>query len=160
MTVTPFFDHSTASDRVSEADAGFAGCVGGHFAECDKAVQRGDVDDAAVAALEHVLAEDLAGAQSSGEVGVENACPLLFGQVERGRALDFSGAVDEDVDLAELLDAWRRAALRAKRDRRRRRLDEGFCGRAASMASAVHPPAAGGARVATTSAPASARPRD
>ena len=45
--------------------------------------------------------EDLAGAQGSGEVGVDDAGPLLFREVECGLALDDAGAVDQDVDFAE-----------------------------------------------------------
>ena len=68
-----------------------------------KVVQRGDVDDASVATLQHVLAEDLAGAQRAGDIGVHDVVPGLLGDRQRGLALDLSGAVDENVDLAELL---------------------------------------------------------
>src|ERR1700687_2847165 len=69
--------------------------------EGDEGGERGDVDDAPVATLEHVTAEDLAGAQSSGEVGLEDFVPLLVRHVEGRPALDATGAVDEDVHLAE-----------------------------------------------------------
>ena len=67
-------------------------------------VQRSDVDDPTITALQHVLAEDLAGAQRAGEVRVENVGPFFLGHVESGRALNDSGAVDEDVDFAEALE--------------------------------------------------------
>src|SRR5208282_1759171 len=79
-----------------------AGGVGGHLAERDEGVERGDVDDASVLALEHVFAEDLAGAEGSGEIGVEDALPLVFGKIKRGSAFDLARAIDEDIDLAEL----------------------------------------------------------
>ena len=82
-------------------DAGLTRRVGGHFAESNETVERCDVDDATVAAIEHVLAEDLAGAQRAGEIGIEDAGPLFFREGERWRAPDSSGAVDEDINLAE-----------------------------------------------------------
>src|ERR1700679_3296412 len=65
------------------------------------AVERGDVDDASVTALDHWLAEDLAGAQRAGEVGVDNRVPILLGYIYRWRALDAACAVDENVDFTE-----------------------------------------------------------
>ena len=50
-----------------------------------------------------MLAEDLAGAQRPGQIGIENISPLLLRERDGGRALDFAGAVDEDVDFAEAL---------------------------------------------------------
>src|SRR6266851_373869 len=69
--------------------------------EGDEGGERGDVDDAPVATLEHVTAEDLAGAQGSGEVGLDDFVPLLVRHVEGRPALDATGAVDQDVYLAE-----------------------------------------------------------
>ena len=84
--------------------ATLAGGVRGDLVQADERGERGDVDDAAVPALEHVGAEDLAGAKRAGQVGVEDALPLGVVDLERGAPLGPSGAVDQDVDLAEGLD--------------------------------------------------------
>src|SRR5271165_2268877 len=92
-------DGKRAGER---GDGGLAGGVGGDLTERNEGIERGDVDDASVLALKHVLAEDLAGAQGSGEIGIEDAQPFVFGEGERGRALDLSGTVDQDVGLAKV----------------------------------------------------------
>jgi hypothetical protein len=46
--------------------------------------------------------KDLAGAQGPGKVCVQDALPLIFRKIKSGRALDFPGAVDEDVRFAEM----------------------------------------------------------
>src|SRR5216684_9243651 len=50
------------------SDGRFAGAVGGDLKERYKGGKRGDVDDAAVAILDHVPAEYAAGAQSSVQI--------------------------------------------------------------------------------------------
>ena len=89
-------------ERAGEAgDARLARRVGRHLEEGDEGVEGGHVHDAPVAPLDHGPAEDLAGAQGAGEVRLQDAAPLLLGEVEDGRALDAARAVDEDVDLPE-----------------------------------------------------------
>ena len=39
--------------------------------------------------------------QCSGKVRVDDLVPVLFGHGECGRALDFPGAVNQDVDFTE-----------------------------------------------------------
>src|ERR1700677_4099618 len=56
-------------------------------------------------AIEHLLAKYLAGAKSSGEVGVENGDPILFRHGECGGALDSAGTVDQNVDFTELVNS-------------------------------------------------------
>jgi hypothetical protein len=51
-----------------------------------------------------VPAEDLASAQCSGEVRVQDVRPLLFRHGERRHALNFPGTVDKDVDFAETVE--------------------------------------------------------
>ena len=70
-----------------------------------EAGDRAEVDDRGRAAvIDEVLAEDLAGAEDGGEVGVDDALEFLLGDVEeRGGGVD-AGAVDEDVDLAGALE--------------------------------------------------------
>src|SRR5689334_10039979 len=89
-------------ERLCErANRGLAGRVGGDFVQCDESRKRGDVDDAARLAFEHMFAEDLAGAQSPGEVCVDDGVPLVFRKRDRRRAFGPTSGVDEDVDLAK-----------------------------------------------------------
>src|SRR6185503_15933735 len=62
-------DGELASER---GDAGLARRIGRDLEQADERAERRDVDDPAVAALEHRAADDLAGAQRAGEVGVED----------------------------------------------------------------------------------------
>src|SRR5437667_117768 len=77
---------------------------GSHLEQTDEGGQRTNINDAAIAALEHVPAEDLAGAQCAGQIGFDDGIPLLFAQIESWRALRDSGAVDEDVHAPECRD--------------------------------------------------------
>ena len=45
--------------------------------------------------------EDLAGAQCTVEVGVDDLVPLALGYLKGGSALDASGTIDEDVHAAK-----------------------------------------------------------
>ena len=99
-------------ERARERDeGGFAGGVGCDLVQCHEGVERGDVDDAAIAAIEHVFAEDLAGAQGPGEISIEDVGPLRFVDEQGGCALDFSGTVDEDIDLAEGVESGRQKGV-------------------------------------------------
>ena len=85
-------------------DGALAGAVGAHFEEREERSDRGDVDDAAVFALDHVAAENLARAKRSVEIDFDDVVPLGFGDVERRRALGGAGGVDENFDRAEFGD--------------------------------------------------------
>src|SRR5260221_13989986 len=60
------FDGERFGER---SDGSFAGAVGSDFIESDERSQRCNINDAAVAAFDHVAAEDTASAQWDGEVG-------------------------------------------------------------------------------------------
>jgi hypothetical protein len=62
-----------------------------------KLLSEGNVDNAAVAKLRHVLPENLACAQGPREVGVDDIGP-------GGHPLNLSSAVNKHVDFAEALD--------------------------------------------------------
>jgi len=51
---------------------------------------------------QHVFAEDLAGAQRTQQINVENLRPGLFQAVDRGAALCYARRVDENVDPPKL----------------------------------------------------------
>jgi hypothetical protein len=69
-----------------------------------KQLSEGNVDNAAEATLQHVLPENLACAQGSHEVRVDDIGPFLFRNGQGGHPLNFSSAVNKDVDVAEALD--------------------------------------------------------
>src|SRR5258708_40356420 len=50
-----------------------------------------------------MLAKYLARAKGSGKVRIDDVAPLRFRHAERGRALDLSGTVDEDIDFRKTL---------------------------------------------------------
>src|SRR5262249_25316254 len=85
------------------SDGGLAGAVSGDFVKCDEARERRNINDAPVAALEHVTADDAASAKSSGDVGLHDGVPLGIGDVDSGSAFRAAGAVDEDFGAAEFL---------------------------------------------------------
>src|SRR5271165_5732706 len=64
------------------------------------------MNDASVAAFQHMPAEDLRRAQRSGEVGFEDSIPVCFREVECRTSLGATGAVDEDVHFAERFDRF------------------------------------------------------
>jgi phage tail tube protein FII len=49
-----------------------------------------------------MFSEDLATAQSTGKISVQDPLPILFRKVERGRALGDAGAIDQNVHLPKL----------------------------------------------------------
>jgi hypothetical protein len=51
-----------------------------------------------------MLAENLAGAQGSGKVRIEDIVPFFFRHGERGRAPNDPGTVNKDVDFSETLE--------------------------------------------------------
>jgi hypothetical protein len=85
-----------------------------------KQLSEGNVDNAAVARLQHVLPENLACAPGSREVRVDDIGPFLFRNGQGGHPLNLSsavtlcdpevhccgllGVVNKDVDFAEALD--------------------------------------------------------
>jgi hypothetical protein len=111
LTVTPC---ALDGERTREGSNGsLRAGVGGDFFETDEGIERRDVDDPAIAACEHGPAEDLAGAEGAGDVGVHDGLPLVFGKVDGGGALDLAGAVDEDVDFTEGLEGGRAECFEA-----------------------------------------------
>ena len=90
--------------RLGEADQ--AGLGGGvvHLPHLPLlAVDRGDVDDAAIVPLAHALDGQAAEVEGGGEVDADDVVPLLAGHaVERGVAGD-AGIVDQHVDRSEIL---------------------------------------------------------
>jgi hypothetical protein len=64
--------------------------------EADLTCLGADVDDPAVAALDHVPAGGLAGEEKSLEVDVEDLVPLLFGRLEGVVVGAHAGVVDEN----------------------------------------------------------------
>src|SRR5258708_36764033 len=83
------------------SDGRLAGAVGGNLKERHKGGKRGDVDDAAVALLDHVPAKYAAGAQSSVQVRFHDGVPIGLWNFERGRSLRAAGAVHENLDAAK-----------------------------------------------------------
>src|SRR5262249_16352398 len=62
----------------------------------------GDIDYAPVTALDHVAAKDLAGVERAIQVGGDDAIPVLLGDLRSGLPLRDSGAINKDIDVAEL----------------------------------------------------------
>ena len=60
------------------------------------------MNDASIAAVEHVPAKYLGRPQSSREVRRKDGVPVVLREVQGWRPLDAPGAVDEYVDLAEV----------------------------------------------------------
>src|ERR1051325_9423445 len=80
------------------------GAVSSNLKKTDKGRERGDVNDAAVALLDHVSAKDAARAQSSRQVGFKDGIPLGLGKIERGHFLGTAGTIHKDLDAAEFGD--------------------------------------------------------
>ena len=78
LTQMPCFAHSIASDLVSDASPDLLALYAATSNRAKKRAHRSDVDDSAVAPLDHVPAEDLAGSQCSRQVGLEDAVPVFF----------------------------------------------------------------------------------
>ncbi len=119
FTLTPFGAHSLASALVSCADAPLRGGVGGHQDTALERQQRGDVDDPAAALGEHQLADPACQPERRREVHLEEQVPVVVGVVDRGRAPDQAGVVDEHVDATERPRRARDERRPARRDRTR-----------------------------------------
>ena len=76
----------------------------GDFRQAALAEDGGDVDDAAVARLQHLAAEITGAAHDAENVGVDGVDPVLLGELVQGLALAAAGIVDQDIDLAVLGD--------------------------------------------------------
>ncbi len=83
------------------ADAAAAGAVGREAGVAKDAGDGADVDDAAVAALDHTAGDGLGDEEAAAQVGVEDEVPVVPGDVESGLADVAAGIVDEDVNRAE-----------------------------------------------------------
>ncbi len=86
---------------MSWATAAFAGGVGGDADASLKAEERGDVDDLAVAARDHVAGCELGELEGTGEVDLEDTVPVFERDLFRSGAVYGAGVVDEDVDAAQ-----------------------------------------------------------
>ena len=104
FTVILFFDHSTASDRVSDTTSALLAAYAATSWSATKLLGEGNVDNAAVATLQRVLPENLACAQGPREVRVDDFGPFLSRNGQGGHPLTFSSVVYKDVDFAEALD--------------------------------------------------------
>src|SRR4029077_3448877 len=82
-------------------DAGLARGVMTDGLAADLAELRGNIDDAAVAPLEHLADERARAEEDAAQVDVEDAVPILDRQILDERLGKDSGVVDEDVDPAE-----------------------------------------------------------
>jgi hypothetical protein len=71
-----------------------------------KGKQRGDVDNFARAALEHVAASVLGEAKDAGEINVDDRLPVFFGVIDGGRTANDARVVDQNIDGAELLEGF------------------------------------------------------
>jgi hypothetical protein len=104
-----------------------------------------------------VFAEDLAGAQSAGEVCIDDGVPLVFRKIDRRRAFGAARGIDEDVDLAKRGDRFVQDTLQRRPignvdvTRSERRPNSSISRAAVSTCSARR-------EVGTTSAPAWAKP--
>src|SRR6266404_2324924 len=94
------FDGERFGER---SDGSFAGAVGGDFIESDERGQRRDINDAAVAAFDHVAADDAASAQRAGEICFEDAVPLGVGNIHGGCAFGATGGIHQNLYAAEFL---------------------------------------------------------
>src|SRR5256885_6375707 len=94
------FDGERFGER---SDGSFAGAVSGDFVESDERGKRRNINDAAVAAFDHVAADDAAGAQCAGEICFEDAVPLGVGNIHGGCAFGATGGIHENLYAAEFL---------------------------------------------------------
>ena len=70
----PFDRHRSSQGR----ERRLAGAIGGHFIESKERPKGCNVDDSAVAAIHHVAAKNLTGAQSARQVRFKNLVPFPF----------------------------------------------------------------------------------
>ena len=97
-----------AGDLASEVYNAALDCtvVGdGDLARADAAEQRCVIDDAAVAGFDHFLAELADAAEHAGELKVKTVLPEIIGSLGDGIERAAACIVDEDIDLAELVDS-------------------------------------------------------
>src|SRR5947207_10662605 len=76
--------------------------IRGHFKKSPPRGDRSNIDDAACLSFDHLSAKDLAGAQGTGEIRIENPVPLGLADLDGGGTLRHSGGVEQDVHVAEL----------------------------------------------------------
>src|SRR5882762_3052689 len=84
-------------------DRRFAGAISGDFVKSRERCQRGNVDDASVAALDHQAPENLAGVKRSVQVGLHHPVPVALSDLERGHFHGNPGTIYKDVDGIKLL---------------------------------------------------------
>src|SRR5207249_3752481 len=66
--------------------------------------QRGDVQNLSAAALDHVTAGKLRKAKHAREIYFDYLLPIIFGIINRGRAPNCAGVIDENIELPEVFD--------------------------------------------------------
>ena len=104
LDVGAFLAELVAEGFQHAADAPLGGAVVGHLGGADGAGGGGDDGDVAVVAGLHLAEEGAGDAEDAAEVDVEAAVDLFVGEVEEALAGDDAGALDENVDLAEVLE--------------------------------------------------------
>jgi len=83
--------------------AAFGGCVGGDSDAALEAEEAGDIHNfAGFFAGDEVAGDELGELEDAGQVDLEDLLPGVEGGVYGGVAVDGSGIVDEDVDVAEV----------------------------------------------------------
>lgn len=97
--------HAFAGPLVGErfgelADGALARGVAGHGDAAEEREQRGDVDDLAGAAGEHVFAGSAAGGEHAVEVHAQHKIPIRIAVIGGGGAFDNARVVHKDVEVA------------------------------------------------------------
>jgi hypothetical protein len=69
--------------------------------KADKGRERSNADEASRSTRDHWLGEYLIRANGAGEVGIDDALPVLVGHLDRRDSLVDPGAIDHHVDLPE-----------------------------------------------------------
>ena len=81
-------------------DGSFRSRVGKDSGQGDHTAERRDVENRTLrAAIDHVLAENLAGQPDGSQVGVEDVVPLFIGDVEERRCRVGTRSVDQNIGL-------------------------------------------------------------
>src|SRR5207253_5695378 len=78
-----------------------AGSIGGDFKQPQERRKRSNIDNPAIMLLNHMPAEDPAGAQSSVQVRFQDRIPFGLWKIERGHSFGPAGAIHEDFDASE-----------------------------------------------------------
>ena len=110
LTVTPFRASSSAADFVAD-DARLGRRVVGLPEIAMDADHGADVDDSAIARLDHVRQHPGGHVEDAAQVRLEDVVPLLAGHLGQAAVAGDPGVIDEHVDLAEALEDARDRGL-------------------------------------------------